>query len=297
MKKLSTEEFINRCDSIHDSRYDYSMTEYKGRKCMVKIGCKEHGGFTQMAGVHLRGFGCSACSKNKRLTTNEFIRRAINKHGNRYGYSKTKYDSSNKKVIVTCKIHGDFVQIANNHLNGASCGYCSHRYILMPDLLDRFNRKHNYTYNYSSIKYISMFKHVDIVCSHHGVFSQTPSNHLKGHGCAKCSKNVSNMERSWLDNIGVLESNRQVYLNLNGSKVFVDGLDPVSKTVYEFYGDFWHGNPKIYDANALNRVNKKTFGFLYSKTLRKESLLKKSGYRVISIWESDWVDFGRASNG
>lgn len=57
---------------------------------------------------------------------------------------------------------------------------------------------------------------------------------------------------------------------------------------YEFDGDFWHGNPAIYDSNDINPRNKKSFGELYTKTVEKHNLLKKAGYTVISIWESDF---------
>jgi len=50
--------------------------------------------------------------------TKYFIQKAIAVHGNKYDYSKTVYVKSNAKVIITCKIHGDFEITPNNHLRG-----------------------------------------------------------------------------------------------------------------------------------------------------------------------------------
>ena len=49
-----------------------------------------------------------------------------------------------------------------------------------------------------------------------------------------------------------------------------------------------HGNPKIYNPDDINRVVGKKFGFLYKKTIEKETYLKESGYNIISIWESEF---------
>lgn len=68
----------------------------------------------------------------------------------------------------------------------------------------------------------------------------------------------------------------------------VDGFDPLTNTVYEFNGDYFHGNPEIYPSNNVNAINKKTFGELYTKTVEKENILKSAGYKVISIWENEW---------
>lgn len=52
---------------------------------------------------------------NKRLTTEEFVRRSKLIHGERYIYDKTVYVNQKTPVIITCKKHGDFQQIAGNH--------------------------------------------------------------------------------------------------------------------------------------------------------------------------------------
>jgi len=74
-KKLTTEEFIERAKIIHvnritnESKYDYSLVEYKNSKTKIKIICKEHGVFEQTPNDHLSGCGCVECSGLKKLTT------------------------------------------------------------------------------------------------------------------------------------------------------------------------------------------------------------------------------------
>ena len=46
---------------------------------------------------------------------------------------------------------------------------------------------HNNKYNYSNIIYKNVNTKVDILCDKHGIFKQTPSSHLTGCGCNKCS--------------------------------------------------------------------------------------------------------------
>lgn len=58
--------------------------------------------------------------------------------------------------------------------------------------------------------------------------------------------------------------------------------------MYEFYGDYWHGNPEVFDQEGINSVAKKSFGFLYERTKTKDALIISSGYKLITIWENDF---------
>ena len=116
---------------------------------------------------------------------------------------------------------------------------------------------------------------------------QSPGIHKKGHGCPKCCHTTSKPEIEWINsfNKNIL---RNQLLKIKGRQFRPDGYDPTTKTVYEFNGDYWHGNPDLYKSTDTNKHNKKTFGELYKKTVEKENFLKKHGYTVVSIWESDF---------
>ena len=64
-KRLTNEEFILRSTKIHNNKYEYSITNYQTLKDYVKIICKDHGVFHQIAGKHLLGRGCPNCKKSK----------------------------------------------------------------------------------------------------------------------------------------------------------------------------------------------------------------------------------------
>lgn len=121
---LSNEDFINKATLVHGDRYDYSKTKYTNAKTKLKITCRIHGEFEQLPIDHMNGRGCIYCSGKYRLTTEEFIERAKTIHGDRYDYSKTIYKNCNDKLIIICKLHGEFEQSPIHHVNGCGCKKC-----------------------------------------------------------------------------------------------------------------------------------------------------------------------------
>ena len=64
-KKMTTEEFIKKSQKIHENKYDYSKTEYKGIYEKICYICPEHGEIWQLPNNHLQGHGCYKCAKEK----------------------------------------------------------------------------------------------------------------------------------------------------------------------------------------------------------------------------------------
>lgn len=122
----------------------------------------------------------------KKLTTEEFICKAIKIHGEKYNYDKVQYIKSVLKVIITCPLHGDFEQSPNNHLHNRGCQKCSGYNKNTNDYIKDFNRIHNNKYDYSLFKFEKIHKKVKIICKEHGIFNQSVTNHLIGKGCQKC---------------------------------------------------------------------------------------------------------------
>jgi len=129
-KRRSKEDFINECSIKHNNFYDYSEVLYGKLHDNITIICPIHGNFIQEANHHLRGHGCRKCSteylKTKQKdTTESFIEKSKSIHKNCYLYDKTIYgNNAHDKVIITCKVHGDFIIKPNSHLNGGGCGKC-----------------------------------------------------------------------------------------------------------------------------------------------------------------------------
>ena len=62
---MTNDEFIKRCKEKHADKWDYSITEYSGRRKEVSIICKKHGVFKQKAMLHLDGWGCRKCKTSR----------------------------------------------------------------------------------------------------------------------------------------------------------------------------------------------------------------------------------------
>jgi hypothetical protein len=122
--KIDTNMFIERAIKIHGNLYDYSLVEYTNDRLNVKIKCIKHGIFEQVASTHLSGHGCIKCSGRYKYTTEEFIEKAIIKHGKIYDYSLVNYTNAHKKVKIICKKHGEFSQKPTAHLLGKGCSSC-----------------------------------------------------------------------------------------------------------------------------------------------------------------------------
>ena len=56
----------------------------------------------------------------------------------------------------------------------------------------------------------------------------------------------------------------------------------------EVNGDYWHANPKFYSNNDVFFFrNGKTSEEIWNKDLKKLELAIRSGYNVLTLWESD----------
>lgn len=61
----------------------------------------------------------------KTYTTEEFVDKARKVHGHKYNYSKVEYIKGSLKVLIICKLHGEFMQTPQSHLKGSGCPICS----------------------------------------------------------------------------------------------------------------------------------------------------------------------------
>ena len=130
--------------------------------------------------------------------TEEFIEKAKKAHLDKYDYSKVNYINTYTHVIITCPIHGNFLQAPFNHLLGRGCPDCGLETMRtkirtqFSSNTDEFIQKsikvHRDKYNYDKVKYVNWKTPVIINCPIHGDFQQIPQGHLQGRGCAQCGK-------------------------------------------------------------------------------------------------------------
>lgn len=135
--KCDTSVFSYKSALVHNNKYDYSKVEYKSAKERVCIICHEkdkygieHGEFYQIAHDHIMGHGCPKCKAQEASiresdTQEDFIKKAIKVHGDKYDYSKVKYVDCFTPVTIVCKKHGEFQQKPTYHLQGNGCQRCN----------------------------------------------------------------------------------------------------------------------------------------------------------------------------
>jgi hypothetical protein len=126
-------------------------------------------------------------------TQEKFIADSIKIHNNKYDYSLVEYVNNSNKVKIICPEHGVFLKTPVKHLNAKQgCPKCSN---IKLHNVQRKNTNtfiieakkiHNDKYDYSLVDYKKNRIYVKILCPEHGVFEQTPSNHLNGKGCPYC---------------------------------------------------------------------------------------------------------------
>ncbi len=98
---------------------------------------------------------------------------------------------------------------------------------------------------------------------------------------------TSQIEDEWLNKLGVVK--RQVVFRGFNNKIYVvDGVDVENRIVYEFLGDYFHGNPKKYRFDDFNTMTKKTYRMLYLETRERFQYFYDLSWKVFFVWESDW---------
>jgi hypothetical protein len=295
-QSVKTKEFIRKAKLKHGERYEYSLVEYVHSMQKVEIICKEHGGFEQTPNHHLSGNGCRLCHiESSRTSQDDFIKESNTIHDSKYDYSEATYINANKNIIVICKSHGKFKQRASYHLSGGGCPKCSYsdKQSSMEDFINSANFKHSNKFTYGLAEYVNMHTKITITCPKHGNFEQSPLNHINGSGCPKCSNIESKIATKWLDSLNIPHLIREHDLPEYPTYKPVDGYDPETNTVYQFHGDYWHGNlnnPK-FKPDDINRNNKKTFGELNRLTNESDDWIRSQGYNLVVMWELDFNNY------
>lgn len=218
LAKGSTEEFITKARQAHGEKFDYSQVRYTRIYDKVSIVCPSHGPFEQVARDHLRGCGCKQCSGVFLNTTDDFIRKARIKHGERYDYSRALYTHAHAALTIICRQHGPFEQRPSNHLQGSNCPRCPRygRRLTNEQFIERLLSVHGKAYDYSQVKYNGGAAKVIIICPAHGPFSVKPSNLLRGGGCRHCAHNKMRTSfEDFLEQASILHNSKYDYSQVN----------------------------------------------------------------------------------
>jgi very-short-patch-repair endonuclease len=286
-KKLIAEEFIRKAKKVHANKYDYSKTNYMGRRNKILITCPIHGDFLQLAGNHLEGRGCQKCGNDtignkNRVPFNKFIEKCKKIHSNKYNYSKVIYKTNDTKIVIICPIHGEFKQLPMNHVKGAECKKCSlveaakKRTKSNSFFIQKSIEIHSDKYDYSKAVYERCNKKVVIVCKKHGEFLQRPSDHLHGTGCPICKLSKGeNKIRNWLVKHRIKFISQYKFKGCKNINILLfDFYIPKYKLLIEYDGRQHFRNMSFGDSGLKN--TKKCDNI-------KTKWAKKNGYKLLRI--------------
>lgn len=197
----------------------------------------------------------------RKKDTGTFIKEAIKIHKNAFIYDKVLYLGSLIEVIITCKKHGDFLQLPKTHLRGQNgCALCTgKKEYTQEQAIILFKETHKSLYDYSLVKYINANTPVIILCKKHGEFLQKPINHWFGHKCHACTNSIT-----------------------------IDKCMFIKRAKEKHDNKYDYTNPQLYNPENTNHINGKLFKDLYNNTLIRESELISANYKLITIWENDF---------
>ena len=126
-----------------------------------------------------------------RKTTKQFVKEAVQVHGDKYDYSEVEYVNTHVPVKIKCQQCGFFFfQEPSSHLAGHGCPKCNkkqtNRKLGLNNFITKAREVHGDKYDYSRAVYKDMRSKIEIICPVHGSYFQRAQSHLLGHGCSLC---------------------------------------------------------------------------------------------------------------
>jgi Zn finger protein HypA/HybF involved in hydrogenase expression len=128
-----------------------------------------------------------------KLSQEEYLKRCVEKHGNKYGLQHIEYARTSSKVKVECYEHGIFHVHAGTFMRGTGCAKCAYEYnglkhrVTQEDFITRSREIHGEAYDYKTVVYTKSDVKVKIWCNAcANEFEMTPEAHLVGQGCRTC---------------------------------------------------------------------------------------------------------------
>lgn len=273
------EKFITEAQKVHGGRYSYEKMIFTSYTEKIEIICREHGSFFQTPYDHVRRKAkCYHCARSDdAVSFEEFVRRAVLIHGDKYEYSKESYINYSSATVITCKKHGKFLQRAGSHLQSCGCKKCKIEETRKSkeEFIAEAVKVHGDIYDYSKVVYSGNKTPVEIICRTHGSFFQKPNSHISArNGCRLCSE--SKGEKAvclTLDKLG-LEYKREFKV---GNKLYrFDFYIPSLEVLVEFHGIQHYRAVEIFGG-------KKEFTATRKRDREKIALAEKEGLDLIVL--------------
>lgn len=277
-KLILKKEFLDKMLELN-SKYNYSLMNkeiYKFHE-IIEIICPEHGKFKQRLSEHYKGHRCEKCTttennKKKILDQNILIKKVIEKHGDKFDFSKVNYTRHNKKVIVICKKHGEFQVCLKNLINKKNGCIKCYEEERVKVFIEKLKKIYGEIYNYSKIELLKRDRKVPIICSKHGEILVKPTILLYGTGCPECHINQGQESLYKFINKyqkGCISSNNRKIIPPYEIDIYLDVL----KLGFEYNGNFWHSSDRITNTRHYEKCQK----------------CANKQIKLINIFEDNWL--------
>ncbi len=288
-KPNTLQDFVSDSNRVHNNKYDYSLVSYTNTHSKVKIICPMHGVFEQTPSQHKDAkHGCPKCAYNvTRTNTN------LNRFGVKYPqlHPSIKYKSIKtmiKRYGVEHALQSDIIKENRRQSNILKYGVPNNNQQHMTDILSLVQDS-----DWLFDQYVTQNKNTLQLAQELNITSSTVLRYLHSHEIKIRQYTYSYKSIQWLDSIMEREG---IFIQHAGNigeyqipdtRYKADGYCKETNTVYEFHGDYWHGNPDVYDFDVINESTNCTMGELYQRTIEREQIIKELGYNLVSIWENN----------
>jgi hypothetical protein len=211
-KTKTHEQFVKEAREIYRDQYEY-LSEYKGGKFDIVIRCIPCDfKFNQTAQSHISGHGCSECGKRKiseakKKTLDQFLKQAIEIHGDLYDYSEFDYQGAQISSKIGCKrCKQPFMQTPDSHINKKSgCPVCAMKNVGNMKLkshemfLHEARAIHANKYEFLT-EYLGWENEIQVQCQECKYeWSPKAGSILKGTGCPKCNGGIKKTKEEFIE--------------------------------------------------------------------------------------------------
>jgi hypothetical protein len=251
----------------------------------------------------LRGSGCPICSGKQVKSHQRFVEqlKVLNEgRSNKVILCEQQtYKNAFTKLTFVCDKDHTWQATPNNIINSQqTCRKCSGKAKkTTEEFLQELKDKHIELQLVDNQIYINAHHKLIFQCTKNHTWSTRPIDILIGYGCPHCTKKgYSKKAIDWLTEIAnstnafIQHAENIGEYYIPETNWYADGFCKQTNTIYEFYGDVYHGNPKIFTPVEMCHPYDKSrsAGSLYEQTQRRERKLKQLGYNIVTIWETEY---------
>ncbi len=284
--------FAERLAAYHEGRVQ-ALDPYQGDATPIRFKCDQGHVWKAQAGYVSRQTGCPECGVASRTVSHEEYAARVD------GTIQLleRYTTVSQTIKAHCTVCETTWEGWPQQIARYGCPTCRKANTTRYDGVRLSHREYAKRVRVSAptVKLLGEYRgyryNIEVkcrVCSFR--WSPKPQSLLLGKSnCTECSghRRWSKAAIEWLERearerrIRIRHAEYMGEQRIPGTRYYVDGLNVRDNIVFEFLGDKWHGHP------GLKRKRGSFYGS-YRKTMKRLYRIKRLGYTVIYIWESEY---------